>query len=71
MISVSSLAIGYLLLNLFSTSANVSGDVCGTLFGSAGMLTLGRAGHGALCAHDRCDAYAFYFVSQPDFHGIV
>ena len=42
MISVSSLAVGYLLLNLFSTSANVSGDVCGTLFGSAGMLTLGR-----------------------------
>ncbi len=40
-ISVSSLAIGYLLLNLFSTSANVSGDVCGTLFGSTSMLTLG------------------------------
>ena len=40
MISVSSLAVGYLLLNVFSTSANVSGDVCGTLFGSATMLTL-------------------------------
>lgn len=40
-ISVASLAIGYLLLNLFSTSANVSGDVCGTLFGSTSMLTLG------------------------------
>ena len=49
MISVSSLAVGYLLLNLFSTSANVSGDVCGTLFGSAGMLTLGRRDM-ALCA---------------------
>lgn len=42
MISVSSLAVGYLLLNVFSTSANVSGDVCGTLFGSASMLTLNR-----------------------------
>ena len=41
-ISVSSLAIGYLLLNVFSTSANVSGDVCGALFGSASMLTLGK-----------------------------
>ncbi len=40
-ISVSSLAVGYLLLNVFSASANVSGDVCGTLFGSTTMLTLG------------------------------
>lgn len=40
MISVGSLAIGYLLMNLFSTSANVSGDVCSTLFGSTSILTL-------------------------------
>lgn len=40
MISVGSLAIGYLLLNLFSTSANVSGDVCSTLFGATSILTL-------------------------------
>lgn len=42
-LSVGSLAIGYLLLNLFSTSANVSGDVCSTLFGSTSILTLTRA----------------------------
>lgn len=40
MISVGALAVGYLLLNVFSTSANVSGDVCATLFGSTSILTL-------------------------------
>ncbi|MCD7797355.1 MAG: metal ABC transporter permease [Clostridiales bacterium] len=40
MISVGSLAIGYLLLNIFSTSSNLSGDVCGTLFGSTSILAL-------------------------------
>ena len=34
MISVGALASGYLLMNIFSTSSNLSGDVCGTLFGS-------------------------------------
>lgn len=40
MISVSALAFGYLLMNLFSTSSNLSGDVCSTLFGSTSILTL-------------------------------
>ena len=40
MLSVSSLALGYLLMNLFSKSANISGDVCSTLFGSTSILTL-------------------------------
>ena len=41
MISVASLAIGYLLMNIFSTSSsNLSGDVCSTLFGSTSILTL-------------------------------
>ena len=40
MISVGALAIGYLLMNLFSTSGNLSGDVCSTLFGSTSILTL-------------------------------
>lgn len=40
MLSVGALAIGYLLLNLFSASANISGDVCSTLFGSTSILTL-------------------------------
>ena len=39
-LSVVSLAFGYLLMNVFSASANVSGDVCTTLFGSTSILTL-------------------------------
>jgi len=40
MISVGALAFGYLLMNAFSTSSNMSGDVCTTLFGSTSILTL-------------------------------
>lgn len=40
MISVGALAIGYLLMNIFSTSTNLAGDVCSTLFGSTSILTL-------------------------------
>lgn len=43
MISVGSLAIGYLLMNLFSTSSNLTGDVCSTLFGSTSILTLTKS----------------------------
>lgn len=42
MLSVASLGIGYLLLNIFSTSGNISGDVCTTLFGSTSILTLSK-----------------------------
>ncbi|MBQ7595979.1 MAG: metal ABC transporter permease [Clostridia bacterium] len=41
-ISVGALAVGYLLMNVFSKSANVSGDVCSTLFGSTSILTLSK-----------------------------
>ncbi len=40
MISVASLAFGYMLMNIFSTSSNISGDVCSSLFGSTSILTL-------------------------------
>ncbi len=40
MISVGALAFGYMLMNIFPTSSNVSGDVCTTLFGSTSILTL-------------------------------
>ena len=42
MISVGALAFGYLIMNLFSTSSNLSGDVCSTLFGSTSILTLNK-----------------------------
>ncbi len=40
MISVGALGIGYIVMNKFSTSGNVSSDVCSTLFGSTSILTL-------------------------------
>ena len=40
MLSVGALGIGYLIVSLFSSSANISGDVCSTLFGSTSILTL-------------------------------
>ena len=40
MISVGAMALGYLIMNIFSTSPNLSGDVCSTLFGSTSILTL-------------------------------
>ncbi len=40
MISVGALAVGYMLMNLFSTSSNISADVCSTLFGATSILTL-------------------------------
>ncbi len=40
MLSVTSLAFGYLIMNVFSASSNISGDVCSTLFGSTSILTL-------------------------------
>ncbi|MBQ5331144.1 MAG: metal ABC transporter permease [Oscillospiraceae bacterium] len=40
MLSVGALAIGYLLMNRFPSGANISGDVCSTLFGSTSILTL-------------------------------
>ena len=43
MLSVTSLAFGYMIMNVFSASSNVSGDVCSTLFGSTSILTLDAA----------------------------
>lgn len=42
MISVGALAFGYLIMNIYSTSSNLSGDVCSTLFGSTSILTLNQ-----------------------------
>ena len=49
MISVGTLAMGYLIMNKFAKSANISGDVCATLFGSTSILTL-KAADVWLCA---------------------
>lgn len=41
MLSVGSLALGYVILNLFPASSNIAADVCSSLFGSSSILTLG------------------------------
>lgn len=61
MISVGALAFGYLLMNLFSTSSNLSGDVCGVLFGSTSILTLTRM-EVALCIVLSAAVLIFYLV---------
>ncbi|MBO5744846.1 MAG: metal ABC transporter permease [Clostridia bacterium] len=45
MISVSSMAMGYLIFNVFPSAngGNISGDVCTSLFGSTAILTLSGA----------------------------
>ena len=50
MVSTGALALGYLLMNLFPPTANISGDVCSTLFGSTSILTLSKA-EVWLCVH--------------------
>ena len=42
MISVGTLATGYLIMNRFAKSSNLAGDVCTTLFGSTKILTLSQ-----------------------------
>lgn len=49
MISVGALAFGYLIMNIFPASSNLTGDVCSTLFGSMSILTLTK-GEVTLCA---------------------
>ena len=61
MISVGALASGYLLMNIFSTSSNLSGDVCGTLFGSTSILTL-SGGEVWLCVLLSLAVIAFFTV---------
>ena len=48
MISVGALAIGYMLMNLFPSSSNISADVCSTLFGSTSILTLKKPMYGSV-----------------------
>ncbi len=43
MISVASLALGYLIMNIFKSGTNLAGDVCSTLFGSTSILTLTKS----------------------------
>ena len=61
MLSAGSLAVGYLLLNLFpaSDTGSLSGDVCASLFGSTSMLTLSQ-GDVLLCLGLSLAVIAFF-----------
>ena len=67
MISVGALAIGYLLMNIFSTSSNVSGDVCTTLFGSTSILTLSEIEVWACIILSVIVVFAFIFFYNKIF----
>ena len=67
MISVGALAIGYLLMNVFSTSSNVSGDVCTTLFGSTSILTLSELEVWACIILSIIVVFAFIFFYNKIF----
>lgn len=70
MLSVSSLAIGYLLMNRFSASANVSADVCSTLFGSTSILTL-TIGEVWLCVFLSLAVSAVYILLYPRIFAVT
>jgi len=61
MISVASLALGYLIMNIFKPSNNLSGDVCTTLFGSYSILTL-TPGEVWLCVGLSFAVIAAFFI---------
>ncbi len=67
MVSVGALAIGYLLMNLFSKSSNLSGDVCSTLFGSTSILTLTKTEVWICCALSVVVVAVFLFFYHKIF----
>ena len=67
MVSVGALALGYLLMSVFSPSSNVAGDVCGTLFGSSAILSL-TATEVAVCfVLSLCVVVAFLLLYRKIF----
>lgn len=70
MISVGSLALGYLLMNIFKPSSNLSGDVCTTLFGSTSILTL-RKTQVILCIVLSIAVVVFFVLSYNKFFALT
>jgi len=67
MVSVGTLAVGYLIMNIFSTSPNISGDVCSTLFGSASILTLSKGDVGLCVLMSIVVIFVFVFLYHKIF----
>ncbi len=70
MLSVSSMAIGYLLMNVFGSSGNLAGDVCTTLFGSISILTLSQSDV-ILCTALSLAVIALYLFFYHKFFAIT
>ncbi len=70
MLSVGSMAVGYLLMNVFGSSANLSGDVCTTLFGSTSILTLSQSDV-VLCSVLSVMVIALYLFFYNKFFAIT
>ena len=70
MISVGALAVGYLLMNRFPSGANISGDVCSTLFGSTSILTL-SPGDVKLCIIMSIAVIAVYIMFYNKIFGVT
>lgn len=70
MLSVGSLAFGYLIVNLFSASSNISGDVCSSLFGQSSILTL-DTWEVWLCAGLTIFLLVFFVVFHNKIFGIT
>ncbi len=62
MLSVGSMALGYIMMNLFPASSNISGDVCSTLFGAVSLITLTR-GETWLCIFLAFAVVAFHLLT--------
>lgn len=67
MISVGALALGYLLMNIFSTSTNLAGDVCSSLFGSTSILTLSETDVAVCVVFSILVVIAFIFLYHKIF----
>ena len=67
MIAVGALAFGYLLMNLFPTSNNITGDVCSTLFGSTSILTLTKTDVQLCCVLSLAALFVFIFFYHKIF----
>lgn len=70
MISVGTLAAGYMLMNIFPASSNINGDVCGTLFGSNSILALSTADVW-ICAIMSVVVIAFYIFYYDKIFAIT
>jgi zinc transport system permease protein len=67
MVSVGALAFGYFIINKFSVSANIAGDVCSSLFGATSILTLQPTDVWVSCILSLCVVLIYFFFYNKIF----